>query len=400
MKDYKYLISVIIPTRNRQTYAAAAVRHICKIDDRIQIIVQDNSDDMTLKDMIDDIEVRDNVIYNYVEKRIAGIDNYNMAAMNAQGKYFIALGDDDTLLPNVIRCAEWMEANNFDAVKPLREIQYWWPDSNSCEQRKRVGFIKLGECSDKINICDTEEGIKKLLSAGGQGYSKLPVIGSYHCLIKTERMRQVFEITGRYYGGLSPDMYSVACLSLLPNMRAVEIGYPISIPGVCPSSTSAMSAKKEHVGKLETAPHFIGLTEKYEWDSRVPQYYSVETIWADTLLHAVSRMNRRDLVDNYFDEKMLIKHLLNNNRENIDEIMQYTNVSEQDKKDLFKTKKNNLIIMGRKIIGRINYIINNKKKVIFKKELYVEGCANIEIAVEYVMKFINDRDKVIFAQKR
>ena len=41
---YKYLLTVIIPTRNRQQYAEAAARQILSLRQDIQVIVQDNSD--------------------------------------------------------------------------------------------------------------------------------------------------------------------------------------------------------------------------------------------------------------------------------------------------------------------------------------------------------------------
>ena len=39
------LISVIIPTRNRQLYAERTIRQICDLHLDIQVVVQDNSDD-------------------------------------------------------------------------------------------------------------------------------------------------------------------------------------------------------------------------------------------------------------------------------------------------------------------------------------------------------------------
>ena len=51
----EYLISVIIPTRNRQLYAKAAVRQIISISDKIEVIVHDNSDDESLRDSLKDL---------------------------------------------------------------------------------------------------------------------------------------------------------------------------------------------------------------------------------------------------------------------------------------------------------------------------------------------------------
>ena len=40
-----FLLSVVIPTKNRENYASATVEQILNInDDRIQVVIQDNSD--------------------------------------------------------------------------------------------------------------------------------------------------------------------------------------------------------------------------------------------------------------------------------------------------------------------------------------------------------------------
>ena len=45
----KYLLSVVIPTRNRQKYAIDSILQIQRVtDERVQIVVQDNSDDSSL----------------------------------------------------------------------------------------------------------------------------------------------------------------------------------------------------------------------------------------------------------------------------------------------------------------------------------------------------------------
>ena len=144
MNKYKYLISVIIPTRNRQIYAQAAVRHILGISKEIQIIVQDNSDNMSLRKDLEDLLNNEQIIYNYIGERIAGIDNYNIAASYAEGEFFCAIGDDDTVLPNIIDCAKWMKRNNIDAVKPSKDLVYWWPDSKNIRSKKRkYGFRQM-----------------------------------------------------------------------------------------------------------------------------------------------------------------------------------------------------------------------------------------------------------------
>lgn len=389
MNNYKYLISVIIPTRNRQIYAQAAVRNLLGISKDIQIIVQDNSDDMSLRKDLENVLNNEQIIYNYIGERIAGIENYNKAASYAEGEFFCAIGDDDTVLPNIIDCAKWMKKNSIDAVKPSKDLVYWWPDSeNTRSQKRKYGYLGTGLFSGKCDVQDQYEGMKELLKAGGQGYLSLPIIGSYHGLVRTECMKKVFDVTGKYYGGLSPDMYSAACLSLLPNVKFVYIDFPISLPGVCPKSTSAQSQDHEHVGNLETAPHFIGLKHPYLWDTRVPKYYSVETIWAETLLKAVSAMGQEELIEKYFNEKELIRAMYMNNYEKKEEIIKCVDPAMQSYLLSLRNLENK---------KRLHKFYKYLKKVLAiflraaGKTLGKKNCSSIQEAVEYLCKFLDSR---------
>ena len=345
------LISIIIPTRNRQKYAYAAVKSIISYNANIQVIVQDNSDDESLKDLLIDEIATSKVIYHYIEKKIAGVDNYNIATQYATGEYFCAIGDDDSVLPEIIDCARWMHKNNIDAVLPSNALFYFWPSE---VKAKHSAYLGIGSFSGSILPYNPEEGIIKLLNQGGQGYLSLPIVGSYHGLVRMARMREVKDITGRFYGGLSPDMYSAVCLSLLPDMKFFRLDYPITLPGICPESTSAASDAGKHIGFLKDAPHFDGLLEPYTWDKIVPEIYSVQTIWCETMIHAIKKMNRSDLINKYFNKEQLINRLVSGNIAKREFIMQF--LSEYDKAMIdsqytANEKKNELI-------ARIKYILS------------------------------------------
>lgn len=49
----KYLLSIVIPTRNRKYYAINTIKQILNVtDENVQIIVSDNSDNGSLKENI------------------------------------------------------------------------------------------------------------------------------------------------------------------------------------------------------------------------------------------------------------------------------------------------------------------------------------------------------------
>lgn len=378
MNKEPYLISVIIPTRNRQKYAKAAVNTILSLGNDIQIIVQDNSNDHLLKQLLYDVIDNDRVIYHYIENKIAGVDNYNLAAQYATGKYFCAIGDDDTVLPEIIDCAQWMEKNDIDIVLPSKLLTYFWPKTNN-DIKTKHSFLGIGSFSGKVEKINPVSEIEKLLKNGGQHYLQLKLPGSYHCLVKTSCMKEVQITTGKYYGGLSPDMFSVVCLSLLPNIKAVYLDYPISLPGVCPKSTSAESDSGKHIGRLEDAPHFVGLIDYYKWDESVPKIYSVQTIWCETMIHAIKAMKREELIGSYFSREALISYLYYENIRDKDFI--WSNLDNHDRQLINKkySHKNHITL------SRIYYLF----MLVIGRRYRSYNCPDIEYAVRDTNKWLN-----------
>lgn len=325
------LISVIIPTRNRQFYAESTIRQICDLNLDIQVVVQDNSDDDSLQSKVMDLINDQKIDYAYESVPLPFSENYNRAALRAKGKFLCAIGDDDGILPNIIECALWMDKEGIDAVRPAKDLIYCHPGNKN---RKLNACLGISYYSGGYRLANPEVGVIELLNDGGCNYLRKDLIGSYHGLIRMELMYKVREYTGRYYGGLTPDMYSVICLSLIPEVRFAVLDYPITLPGVCASSGSAASETGKHVGKIEEAPHLKYLPN-YEWDSRVPSYYSVETIWAETMIKAIIAMKREELIEKYFNRDALAYYLYLNNEKKRDEIVDM--ISPELKEYILKT---------------------------------------------------------------
>ena len=109
---HNYLLTVIVPTRNRQKYALKCIEYILSLKLNIQLIVCDNSDNRSLEENVKAFETDPCFKYVYISQRIACVDNYETAASLAEGEYFCAIGDDDTILPNKINVTLWMKKNN------------------------------------------------------------------------------------------------------------------------------------------------------------------------------------------------------------------------------------------------------------------------------------------------
>ena len=340
-----YLVSVAIPTRNRQYYAIRCVRQVYELGRKIQIVITDNSDDTAVGEALSDIIDGDRVIYSYEPEKISAVGNYDRAASLSGAEYFIAIGDDDLVLPNVTELAAWMKKNNIDAVRTSRALNYRWPS-----KERKNGRLLAGPFScQKREFCPYD-GVIRILKHGCQGYLHTDMAGSYHALVSMKCMHMVYEKSGYYFYGFSPDIYSAVCLSLLPGIRAVYMDYPVSIPGWCPESASYRAWKHAAVSSVEEAVKKYS-SAGYQWEELVPRYYAPETTWADTVLKAVKSMGRDDLIKRYFNRESLVKAVYYNQKEYQRQILGVLN--EEEKRLLYNKG------------GFFNANFPDKKKTVF-----------------------------------
>lgn len=277
----KYLVSVIIPTRNRSEYALECVKSVLNATSAAtEIIVQDNSDKPELMNAFTDV---DRVKYRYESKQLSFVDNFSTALKGASGTYICFIGDDDTVLSNIELVASAADANGFAAAIQDSIPSYNWPGSMGSQN----GDLFFAESLGANRLSFPQRELEALLSEGCATYMHRDLARAYHGLVKKSLFDEYQQATSRYFGGLSPDIYSSICLSRqLP--VAVHVAIPFSIAGACPKSGTAASSSGAHTSRsLEDAPHFKG-HDGYRWDCRVPRFYSVETIWADSALHAIN----------------------------------------------------------------------------------------------------------------
>ena len=282
---HEYLLSIIIPTKNRQYYCLNSVNQILDCyGDEVEIVVQDNSDDPSLESQIKKLK-RDNVIYHYQGGVLSFVDNFDMAIQLASGRYLMLIGDDDGITSLALRVTKWAEQNGISSIKPSLSFVYFWPGSQVFKEDDN-GVLNIYTYDGEVHECNPKKGVTDLLKKSCQNYLDSDLIKLYHGIVRRDLLDAIKEKMGRYVGGLSPDIYLSVALSLIFDGRAVSVNVPLSISGICTGSGSSQSATGEHTGKLEDAPHFRG-HNKYDWDSRIPRFYSVETIWGDSAMAAI-----------------------------------------------------------------------------------------------------------------
>lgn len=297
VKMSKHLLSIIIPTKNRQKYCIEAINQIIStLNSGVEIIIQDNSDTAELKTVVTTLNY-DRLVYNYHPGELSFIDNFNEALTFASGEYLCMIGDDDGVLPDIIKITEFAKINNYDAIIPGLNSVYCWPNKNAFVKNGEKGYLCLSYIKNKGKEIQTEKELVKLIKNGGQNYQSYGVPRLYHGIVCRKILNKIYNITGKYFDGLTPDIYMAVALSFVCK-KVCGVNYPVTISGICPKSGSSDSATGKHTGDLKNAPHFKGHTS-YIWDPKAPAIYSVESIWAETVMKALHAFHREDLYSRF-----------------------------------------------------------------------------------------------------
>ena len=304
------ILSIIIPTKNRQKYCLAAIRQIMSLNlSGTEICIQDNSDTDELRNDILSLS-SENIVYNYHDGVLSFVDNFSEAVSLAHGEYLCMIGDDDGILPCIMDVVKFIKEKGIDSLIPSLGAVYYWPSDNPIVADGEKGVLTLSYLHSKAKYTNSQKALVKLLKGAVQNYTSLDMPRLYHGIVKRTCLEEIKAQTGKYFGGLTPDMYMSVALSFVCK-KTLRIDTPVTISGICPTSGSNDSATGKHTGKLEDAPHFRGHTD-YHWDEHIPAFYSVDTIWAETLMQALTAFKRNGMKSllnlSLFDELCIEKY--------------------------------------------------------------------------------------------
>lgn len=386
MKDY--LLSVVIPTKNRQFYAIQAIQQILSnTTEEVEIVVQDNSDTNSLLEQIKELNV-ERIYYNHTSQNLSFVDNFEQAVRLASGKYVTLIGDDDGVLSTILEVTKWAEENNIDAVTSKILNTYYWPHSGAKNYKcsEDLGYIRINEFDLSLKEIDFEKNFIKVVKNGCQFYHKSGIPKIYHGLVKNSIIKKIIEEKGKLFSGLSPDIYSAFMITMYVEKVAMS-EIPFTIDGNCPKSGAGAQAQGKHTGSLKDAPHFNGHVG-YEWNSLVPYVYSIQTIWADSGLAALKTMNRLDLIDMFSVEKITGYVILNNPTIIKETMNSYMEITKKKKVNAYLSVflasingpiSNIIIRILRRLkgFGQVGHIIND--------------VGDIMIATEKIEEYINNK---------
>ncbi|MBM7453028.1 glycosyltransferase involved in cell wall biosynthesis [Acholeplasma morum] len=297
------LLSIVMPTRNRQKYALEVVKNILLFNKaEVEIVIEDNSDDECLRLMLGDLINDNRVKYRYNKKRVSFVENFNNAISSSTGEYIVIVGDDDGVLPEIVDVVYWAKRNDIETIQYNRSYSYVWPTEEGSGKLTLRGFRFNRRC------IDTNKELKKMVISGDFYYTKYKLMNIYHGIVKRKWLEKIKEITGAYINGLTPDIYASVSLSLLIN-KYCYLDYPLTFNGVCRQSGTAQAIRGEHTGNdIYRAPHFIG-QDRYEWDQRFPKVYTVSTIWGETAIKALNDIDQSGTFEKMINFKRVYKNI-------------------------------------------------------------------------------------------
>lgn len=382
----KPTLSIIIATKNRVPYCINAIKSILKIPDLdFELVVQDNSDNLELRDYVLANISDKRLVYNYTPPPFSSIDNFNAAFNLASGEYLCMIGDDDGINPEILDAVRWAKKNNIDSLCPKIYASYIWPNS---VKEYSTGYLSLEKFTGNIFNVNPKKQLLKLVKNGFINYLDFSLPKVYHGIIKTSCFLEIKSITGYYFGGLSPDIYSAVALSNIVKNHYM-IDYPLTISGACGTSTTVANLQGAHAGQLESAPHFRS-REGYVWDENIPKYYSVHTIWAESALKAIKELNIKIEMEKFNLHKLVAISLLYNR--NITKLI-YTKTN-----DMLNSTSNKIffyfIVIIYIILEIIKKIVNKPFHLFAKPFLFeITNVKNIEDATDILVNRLKDHSQ-------
>jgi len=372
------ILSIVVPTKNRYEYLKVLINELLSNENNtFEIVVNDNSEDNSeFYEYINTIS-DERLIYQHIGKWLSVVENCDLAISLSSGKYICMLGDDDgILIPKALELIDLMENKNYQAAV-LTQLSYSWPDSSHILWKNISGKLVIPKFTNTIKHQNTNDELKKVLSEGaGFGLKNLPRV--YHAIVKKDVLDKMKSETGTYFPGPSPDMANAVGLTKYMQQH-VYVDFPIIISGHSKKSTNGQGALKKHHGQVKNQP-FLPSDTVEKWTNKVPFFWSVPTIYAESARRALVETKRKDQI-NYnclYATCLLYESTYH--------------------KEVFKSIKSNNSLWKRYlsyfIISFYFFILIFNRTITFLKNLFVHKFTNESFVsakdISEVIKYLND----------
>ncbi|WP_190810432.1 glycosyltransferase [Flagellimonas sp. S3867] len=292
-----YLLSVIIPTKNRYNTLLPLLEYLLTIDSNsIEILVQDNSDDnkKMLKFLSHNKVTR--LSYYHSEEALSQTGNSDRAVLNSKGEYICFIGDDDGVMPYIVDVVKWMKKKAIESIKGYKPF-YVWPGlpTSILDPKMTTGNLKYREFGYSVKKHSTKKGLEYLLNKGGTNIDFLPCL--YHGITSRRALDKIYAKAGSFFPGPSPDMANATALCIYLD-EYTYVDFPVVVSGRSLSSIAGQGVLHKHISKIEDVTHLPKNTAEY-WEERIPRYWTGETIWAESAIKALRANGFEDKIDTF-----------------------------------------------------------------------------------------------------
>ena len=261
-----YLVSVVVPTKNRYKYLKNLITLIDSYHlSELELVIQDNSDDNA--EILDYLKgyKNDNIHYYYSTDKLTMSTNADAGICNAQGEYICYIGDDDGVCSNIVDCVKWMKLNGIDGARTGQVIFNYNEDIG---EPSRLSFV------NKEPSARVEDPMKRLCQSIKRGLiladSHIPMV--YQSIVKKDVLDKVYKRGGTHFPGVVPDVSGGVCICFELKKYAV-IGVPVVINGLSKNASGGVFTKdKNGILKLDEVS-FITQKARDEWDKRLPRLW-------------------------------------------------------------------------------------------------------------------------------
>ena len=304
------LLSIAVPTKNRYKYLKYLIELVAGFhSDEIELVIQDNSDDNEeFVSYLNGLNY-DFISYDYIKGQIPMAINSDKAILNSTGEYVCFLGDDDGATKYILDCVRWMKKKGVEAVKSA-SINYYWPDiSQGAQKSYRSKTIEYLPITGKVKYVSAYKELLRVLNDGIPNRGNMPLV--YHSIVKRDILNKIYEKTGSFFPGNSPDISNAVALSLVVNTFAI-IDYPLAFSGWSLFHGGGVHAtgKKGHPN-INEVPWFKPDAE-LNWDKKVPRIAAGTMIWADSAISALKSMGKYELYNKINFGKLYAHFVLGN----------------------------------------------------------------------------------------
>lgn len=286
----EYVLSVVVPTKNRFLYLDEVLTTLVSFrDDRLEIVVEDNSDDPAVVAAIVSRLSWPHLKLNHSFEARSQTSNSEAAVRRASGTFVCFIGDDDCISNALVDACSALREAPIDCINFQRARFYW---ADVIFKGLRYPDLSLPTTSLLWREVGPGEALQRCLGSGAAKIEGLPRV--YHGVVRRTVLDEVRSRFGSVFPGPSPDMASAIALSLTAK-RFFECDLPLLVDGIGYDSAGGRGARGEHHAKLHEVAQLPPDVED-GWDLRIPRIWLGPTIWAQSCVTALRAGGRFDLI--------------------------------------------------------------------------------------------------------